>query len=198
MVTHANGSIFTGSYDNDVACGEASFLYPGGHTEVKGTWLHGQLHGEVRCDALLPVMWALCSWRQLPRRNAARVISPTRRPYSDARSCDLLRVTCSRSSSSRTGSKRSSCGRWVRKSLMTTFKLTFKTIQTVKGAKNHRFRGPSGRRSQTATAESSIEKFGSVCSSAMQATPMARAGALLRSTAACFLCASLDLLSWCV
>ena len=54
MVTHANGSIFTGSYDNDVACGEASFLYPGGHTEVKGTWLQGQLHGEVRFDASLP------------------------------------------------------------------------------------------------------------------------------------------------
>ncbi len=48
VVTHANGSIFNGSYDNDVACGEASFLYPGGHTEVKGCWLQGQLHGEVR------------------------------------------------------------------------------------------------------------------------------------------------------
>ena len=194
MVTHANGSIFTGSYDNDVACGEASFLYPGGHTEVKGTWLQGQLHGEVRFDASLP-MWPLCRWRHLPRRNAARVIPSTQRPCS---ACDSLHVTCSRSSSSRTGSRKSSCGRWVRKSLMATFKLTFKASQTVKGAKNHRFRGPSGRRSQTTTAESSIEKFGSVCSSTMQATPMARAGALQRSTAACFLCASQDLLSWCV
>jgi hypothetical protein len=46
-VTHANGSIFNGSYDNDVACGEGSFTYPGGQIEVKGSWLQGQLHGEV-------------------------------------------------------------------------------------------------------------------------------------------------------
>jgi hypothetical protein len=48
MVTHANGSIFNGSYENDVACGEGSFTYPGGQIEVKGSWLQGQLHGEVR------------------------------------------------------------------------------------------------------------------------------------------------------
>ena len=50
MVTHANGSVFDGSYDNDVACGQGSFAYPGGQIEVKGTWLQGQLHGEVRLD----------------------------------------------------------------------------------------------------------------------------------------------------
>jgi hypothetical protein len=48
-VTHANGSVFSGSYDSDVACGEGSFAYPGGDVEVKGSWLQGQLHGEVRC-----------------------------------------------------------------------------------------------------------------------------------------------------
>ncbi len=50
MVTHANGSVFDGSYDNDVACGQGSFAYPGGQIEVKGTWLQGQLHGEVRLE----------------------------------------------------------------------------------------------------------------------------------------------------
>ena len=47
MVTHANGSIFNGIYDGDVACGEGTFTYPGGQVEVRGTWLQGQLHGEV-------------------------------------------------------------------------------------------------------------------------------------------------------
>jgi hypothetical protein len=47
MVTHANGSIFNGSYAGDVACGEGTFTYPGGQVEVRGTWLQGQLHGEV-------------------------------------------------------------------------------------------------------------------------------------------------------
>ncbi len=61
-MTHANGSIFNGSYDNDVACGEATFLYPGGHTEVKGTWLQGQLHGEVRLShVFLPALVAASS-----------------------------------------------------------------------------------------------------------------------------------------
>ncbi len=47
MVTHANGSIFNGSYADDVACGDGTFTYPGGQVEVRGTWLQGQLHGEV-------------------------------------------------------------------------------------------------------------------------------------------------------
>ncbi len=65
MVTHANGSIFNGSYDNDVASGEGSFMYPGGQVEVKGSWLQGQLHGEVCAEYTFTHLRFIIAYRQL-------------------------------------------------------------------------------------------------------------------------------------
>jgi hypothetical protein len=65
MVTHANGSIFNGSYDNDVASGEGSFMYPGGQVEVKGLWLQGQLHGEVCVEYTFTHLRFIIAYRQL-------------------------------------------------------------------------------------------------------------------------------------